>query len=120
MSRDRGSAAVWLAAFAALIGLATTVGVVHGGGVLARHRAETAADLAALAAAVQASEGASSACAAAGDIAARNGGAVTRCVLSDGEVDIEVATPFALGGLGSWTAVARARAGPVDPIGLRT
>lgn len=113
MSPDRGSATIWLAGLAALIGLATTVALVHGSAVLARHRVETAADLAALAAAVRIPDGAAGACAAAGRIAARNGGSVTRCVLTGNEVAIEAARPLTLGRLGSRTAVAHARAGPV-------
>ncbi len=119
MSRDRGSATLWLAGFAALIVLATVAAMAQGSAVLARHRASTAADLAALAAALQVAEGAAVACATAGEIAARNGGSLTRCAVSGDDVEVEVTRPVALGGLGSWTARARARAGPVDRTAVR-
>ena len=118
MSGDRGSATVWLAGLAALIGLATFAALVQGSAVIARHRAATAADLAALAAAVRVLDGAAAACAAGREIAVRNGGSLTRCVLSGDDVEVEVTRPLVLGSLGSWVAVASARAGPVDRIPL--
>jgi secretion/DNA translocation related TadE-like protein len=114
VSRDRGSATIWLAGLAALIGLVTCAALVHGSAVIARHRAATAADLAALAAAVRVPDGAAAACATAREIAARNGGSLTRCVLSGDDVEVEVTRPLMLGSLGSWAATASARAGPVD------
>jgi secretion/DNA translocation related TadE-like protein len=112
--RDRGSATVWLAGLAALIGLTVTVGTVHGAGVLARHRAETAADLAALAGAVRAADGLTGACPTAAQVALRNGGSLTACEESGGDVQVEVSAPVRLGRLGVLTATARARAGPAD------
>jgi len=114
MSRDRGSATVWLAGFTALVVLATMAALLPGSAVLTRHRVATAADLAALAGAVQVLDGAAAACATARDIAVRNGGSLTRCAVSGDDVEVEVTRPLVLGGLGSWTARARARAGPVD------
>ncbi|MFL6127666.1 MAG: Rv3654c family TadE-like protein [Mycobacteriales bacterium] len=114
MSRDRGSATVWLAGLAALIGLVTLVALVHGSAVIARHRAATAADLAALAAAVRTPDGTAAACATAREIAARNGASLTRCVPFGDDVEIEVTRPLMLRRLGSWAATASARAGPVD------
>ena|SRR5215207_6343816 len=118
MSRDRGGATVWLAGLSALVGLAMAAALLRGGAVVARHQASTAADLAALAAAVQAFDGAAAACAAAEDIAARNGASVTKCVLNGDDVQVEVTRPLVLGRLGSWAATAGARAGPVDRIPL--
>jgi secretion/DNA translocation related TadE-like protein len=114
VSRDRGSAVVWLAGFTALLVLATAAALLPGSAVLARHRAATAADLAALAGAVRVLDGVAVACAAAADIAARNGGSLVRCAVSGDDVEVEVTRPVVLGGLGSWTAWAKARAGPVD------
>jgi secretion/DNA translocation related TadE-like protein len=74
--------------------------------------------MAALAAAVRVPDGAAAACATAGEIAARNGGSLTRCVLSGDDVEVEVARPLVLSSLGSWAAMASARAGPVDRIPL--
>ena len=120
MSRDRGSATVWLAGLAALIGLVTLVALVHGSAVITRHKAATAADLAALAAAARVPDGAAAACATAKEIAARNGGSLARCALSGDDVEIEVTRPVVLGSLGSWLATASARAGPVDRTLLPT
>lgn len=114
MSRDRGSATVWLAGFTALLVLATSAALLPGSAVLARHRAATAADLAALAGAVRVLDGAAVACAAAADISARNGGSLVRCAVSGEDIEVEVARAVVLAGLGAWTARARARAGPVD------
>jgi secretion/DNA translocation related TadE-like protein len=114
MTPDRGSASVWLIGLAALIGLATTIGVVQGGAVVARHRAEVAADLAALAGAVQVSVGEDAPCAAASRLAGRNGGRLTTCIVSGDDVEVVVTRRLVLGRLGSATASARARAGPVD------
>lgn len=114
MTPDRGSATVWLVGLAALIGLATTVGVVHGSAVLARHRAEVAADLAALAGAVEVSVGEDRPCTAAARIAERNGGRLTACTVTGDDVEVTVTRRLTLGRLGSRAASARARAGPVD------
>jgi secretion/DNA translocation related TadE-like protein len=116
VSRERGSATVWLAGLAALIVLATLAAVLQGSAVVARHRAATAADLAALAAAVRVPDGRAAACAAASTLAIRNGGSLTRCVLSGDDVEVEVTRRVAFGHLGSWAATARARAGPVDRL----
>src|SRR3954453_11579480 len=114
VSRDRGSATVWLAGLTALIGLVTVAALVHGSAVIARHRAATAADLAAVAAAVRVPDGIQAACDAARTIAARNGGSLIGCVVSGDDVEVEVTRALVLGNLGSWAASARARAGPVD------
>ncbi len=114
MRRDQGSATIWLAGFTALVVLAAMAAVLPGSAVLARHHAAMAADLAALAGAVRVLDGPAVACATAGDIAARNGGSLARCAVSGEDVEVEVACPLILGGLGSWTARARARAGPAD------
>ena len=75
---DRGSAGVWLLACGALLLAVAAVVVVRGLAVLARHRAESAADLAALAAAGQIGVS-TSPCRAAGRIADANEASVARC-----------------------------------------
>jgi secretion/DNA translocation related TadE-like protein len=114
VSRERGSATVWLAGLTALIGLVTLVALVHASAVITRHRAATAADLAAVAAAVQVPDGIEAACDAARTIAARNGGSLISCVVEGDDVEVEVTRALVLGNLGSWAATAGARAGPVD------
>jgi secretion/DNA translocation related TadE-like protein len=84
--------------------------------VVARHQAESAADLAALAAASHAPAGAGPACAEAAWVAERMRAALLECSLSglDALVEVVVVPPGVLGQFGS--AAARARAGPVDRL----
>lgn len=111
---DRGSASVWSAgALAAL--LAVVVAMVHLGGVtIARHQAESAADLAALAGAGRAVAGERAACARAGQITDRMRVRLDSCRLQGWDVLLEVSARPAglLGRFGVTTA--RARAGPVS------
>lgn len=87
-----------------------------GGAVLARHRAQAAADLGALAAAQSQLFGEGDPCARARDLAARQEGAptVTGCVLDGQDLVVTVTVRARLGRFGIRDAVARARAGPVD------
>jgi secretion/DNA translocation related TadE-like protein len=113
-AHDEGIATVWAAAGTAVIMAALLLGLHLGAAVAARHRAEAAADLAALAAAGQAVHGAGTACRRAEVIAQQMGGKVIRCLLSgwDALVEVHVPVPLALGGV---EAVGRARAGPMEP-----
>ena len=61
MCRDRGSVTIWAAALAGLVLLGSSAALLYGSAIVGRHRAETAADLAALAAAVRVPDGAASA-----------------------------------------------------------
>jgi secretion/DNA translocation related TadE-like protein len=91
--------------------LAFTVGGVYvGSAVIARHRAQAAADLASLAAAGRLAEGADAACAQASVVAQAMRTAVTQCVIEDLDVVVTVEAPVALGVWGP--ARAAARAGP--------
>ncbi len=94
-----------LASFTAVL---TGVGVL----VVTRHRADAAADLAALAAAVSAVEGSADACAAAARTAAAAGVTVVACSLQGDEavVAVELLPPGQLAALGP--ARSTARAGP--------
>jgi secretion/DNA translocation related TadE-like protein len=92
----------------------TTIAVVDVGVArVARHRAQSAADLSALAAAARAASALEDACARARTVAIANGARVHRCSISDGIATVSVSMRFALPVLGSRTAVAAARAGPV-------
>jgi secretion/DNA translocation related TadE-like protein len=115
--RDRGSVTIWAAALAALIWLGSSAALLYGSAVAGLHRAETAADLAALAAAVHVPDGPASACAVGARIAISNGGSLRGCEVVGDEVEVVVARRVGLGGLGAFTTVARARAGPVKPLG---
>lgn len=86
----------------------TGAGACLGSIVVARHRAQAAADLAALAAAARLSSGAAAACARATLVARQMRAADTRCEVDglDVIVTVEVATAF------TGAARAAARAGP--------
>jgi secretion/DNA translocation related TadE-like protein len=114
---DRGGGTVLALGLSALVVLSATVGVVRGLAVLARHRAVAAADLAALAGAVAVLDGPAVACAEADRVALANGGHLSRCVVAGEVVEVQVARALPLGRLGRWTAVGRARAGPVAAVG---
>jgi secretion/DNA translocation related TadE-like protein len=112
---DAGSASVWVLALAALV-LALAVAVeLRTVAVLARHRVEAAADLAALAAA-GAIGTAAAPCAGAAEVAAANHGVLTACVLRvdasgrSGQVWIQVTSSFRLVGAGRCQVVGAARA----------
>jgi secretion/DNA translocation related TadE-like protein len=83
-----------------------------GAGVVARHRAQSAADLAALAAAVHAADGTGPACRQAQRIASANAARLVSCRIEGSDVivttEVRPAGPAALAGV----ARGRARAGP--------
>ena len=93
--------------------LALTVGAVAlGSAVVGRHRAQAAADLAALAGAQEVVAGNAAACAEAGQVGRRMGGAVVRCSVEELDVVVTVEVPVMLGRFGNGPARASARAGP--------
>ncbi|GEL27000.1 hypothetical protein PSU4_59540 [Pseudonocardia sulfidoxydans NBRC 16205] len=113
-SDDSGVATVHAALAAVLVLGLAVVGIELGGAVLARHRAEAAADLAALAAATDAALGQDAACARARTIAAGMDSTLRRCVFDGWDALVEVGTPRAAV-LGDPEALGRARAGPAEP-----
>lgn len=113
MMDERGSGTVWVLALSLVVGLAAIAGGSWGLAAAARHRAEAAADLAALAAAGEAIWGAGRACAAAARIATENGAQLDRCELKGDVAEIRVRRQLRLGRLSGRTAFASARAGPV-------
>jgi secretion/DNA translocation related TadE-like protein len=112
--RERGSATVWAAGAIAAILLIVGVIVEIGSAEVTRHRADSAADLAALAAAGHATSGQELACSRARWVADRMRVELTACRLVgwDAEVEIAARPPDLLLGFGS--ATARARAGPLE------
>ncbi|MCR6481412.1 flp pilus-assembly TadE/G-like family protein [Amycolatopsis sp. OK19-0408] len=104
-------ATIWTAmAVAALAGIAV-LGCWLAAAVLARHRAETAADLGALAAASHAAEGPDRACERARWVAEQMGVTLLTCRWQRLDALVEVEAPsLALAGLPA--PAARARAGP--------
>ncbi|MEV6681336.1 Rv3654c family TadE-like protein [Streptomyces erythrochromogenes] len=106
-NRDRGSATVWAALVATVLGAVFAGVLLLGQAVVARHRAAAAADLAALAAAATWAHGPDTACAAALRVARAQGAELAGCRLG-GEV-AEVAARVAVG---PFRPGIRARAGP--------
>jgi secretion/DNA translocation related TadE-like protein len=111
--RDQGSATVLaLAAGLATVIVAAAVAAA-GAAIVARHRAQAAADAAALAGSAQAIAGEQIACAAAATIAAANGAEMIDCRLEGWDVLVTVQVrpvgPAATAGV----ATGSARAGPV-------
>jgi secretion/DNA translocation related TadE-like protein len=86
----------------------TAGGAQVGSAVVARHRAQAAADLAALAAAVALPSGQEAACDVAREAAAANSATVTACEVADLDVIVRAETAAMVG-----VARAVARAGPV-------
>ena len=114
---ERGSATVWVLALAGLLAVLGTAAVLVGGAVVARHRASTAADLAALAAAGRAVFGDPAACATAARVARANAAELEGCVVRpEAVVEVRVQVPVRFGPLGSFAAHARARAGPAPAV----
>jgi secretion/DNA translocation related TadE-like protein len=111
---DRGSMTIWAAALASMIWLGSSAALLYGSTVADRHRSESAADLAALAAAVHVPDGPAAACAVGARIAARNGGTLRGCTVVGEEVEVVVSRRLSVGGVGGFSAVATARAGPVE------
>lgn len=113
---DQGNATV-LGAFAIAALAAVLVMVIFvGAAVLARHRAQAAADLSALAAAADHVAGNTDPCAVARAVAAaqRPSTEVVSCRLDGEDVLVSVRVPVDLGSFGVRAATASARAGPVE------
>ncbi|MDT0445397.1 Rv3654c family TadE-like protein [Streptomyces johnsoniae] len=106
---DRGSATVWAALCATLLCLVFAAVLALGQVTGARQRAAAAADLAALAAADVAPDGADAACALARRVAGAQGARLVRC-----HVGGEISDLTAEARAGPYSVRVRARAGPGD------
>ena len=119
---DRGSASLWVVAGGVLVLLVALVAVLRGSAVLARERAEAAADLAALAAAggIGVDGSPRAMCARAMPIAAANRARLAGCAVRlgadgrTGTVDVTVAVRVRLAAVGSAVVHAHARAGRLN------
>ncbi|MFQ6327597.1 Rv3654c family TadE-like protein [Nocardia sp. CWNU-33] len=100
-------------ALVGLIGATLLVGQV-GVVVVSRHRAQAAADLAALAAAGALEQGAEAGCAQALEIARRMRVRIHECEVTHWDVTVTVVRNVPIGLYGNWTVRAVARAGPVE------
>ncbi|MBL1077313.1 flp pilus-assembly TadE/G-like family protein [Nocardia sp. 2] len=95
----------------ALLAMSLLIGQV-GVAAVGRHHAQSAADLAALAAAGALDQGAAAGCARAGEIARRMGVRVVDCVVAEWDVTVTVEARMSLGLLGERPVRTMARAGP--------
>ena len=91
--------------------------IVVGSAVIARHRAQASADLAALAAAGRVASGGEVACSWAASVAAAMHSVVTTCRVEELDVVVDVEIPVSLGRWGLGSARAAARAGPGESAG---
>jgi secretion/DNA translocation related TadE-like protein len=92
----------------------TTGGVCLGSAVIGRHRAQAAADLAAIAAAARVPQGSRAACAWAAVVVSRMGAHQIGCDVDGLDVVVTVEVAIAFAGWGTGAARAAARAGPVE------
>jgi secretion/DNA translocation related TadE-like protein len=111
--RDRGSATLWVLAVGILLVAGGMAGALVGAARTGSQQAGAAADLGALAGAARVIEGAEAACARAAQLVAVNGGRLTACTV-DG-LDLVVTVEVVVSPL-QRTAVASARAGPVEDV----
>ncbi|MFC7645913.1 Rv3654c family TadE-like protein [Streptosporangium lutulentum] len=93
--RERGSATIWMVGLMTLIFVVATAVAFAGMARVARHRAQSAADLSALAAARLAFADPNRGCAEASTLAVGNGAKITRCSIDGGGIAaIQVAVRF--------------------------
>ncbi|WP_067648077.1 Rv3654c family TadE-like protein [Nocardia harenae] len=115
-SAERGSATI-TTCFAVLTLLALTAMLTHlGATITARHRVQSTADLAALAAAAALIEGPVAGCAAADALSTRAGTRLRECTVDQWDVTVVAEVQIPLGLFGVRFASAAARAGPVEKI----
>jgi secretion/DNA translocation related TadE-like protein len=112
---DRGLATVVAAGAIGIVGLLLGALLVLGSAVATRHRAENAADLAALAGAADSVRGREPACARAREVAERNGATLVRCTWIGWDLQVDVARTCGCLPVGD-VATVRARAGPVVKV----
>ncbi|MER5439226.1 Rv3654c family TadE-like protein [Streptomyces sp. NPDC002790] len=108
---DRGSATVWVVMAMAAVGAVFGAVLAMGQAVEARHRAGSAADLAALAAADHWMDGRAKACALAARVARAQAAGVVRCAVRG-----EVSDVTAVSGERMFRAEVRSRAGPAGAL----
>lgn len=109
---DEGVATVLACCVLAAI-VMVTGGMLHVGSAVARHTAQSAADLSALGGAGALDGGEASACAKSAAIAERMRTVLAECEVQGWDVVVEIRAPVLLSGFGIGDARASARAGPV-------
>lgn len=110
---DRGAASVWLLALGVAVVAVAVFGASIGAAIIARHQAQTAADLGALSAAVHAVEGATAACGHATRVVSANHARMVECRVVGLEAVVSVRRRAAGLAAALPHALARSRAGPV-------
>jgi len=113
--RDQGVATVYACLGIVVLFALTGLAVHLGAATLARQRAETGADLSALAGAAKVLHGPDVACAAVVQVAVANGADVQSCTVSGTDVLVMVVARAGAGPF-SGSASGRARAGPVNEL----
>lgn len=108
MSRESGSASVYVMAAVALLTVIALPVLVVGLGLVAHRNAVRAADLAVLGGAQQSLSNSTVACATAAEVAKANGAEVQRCSLSSGALTVRVVVSTSLPLLSSVRATSRA------------
>ncbi|MCX4093624.1 Rv3654c family TadE-like protein [Nocardia sp. alder85J] len=103
-------------AVVALLAVTVSIGQI-GVVIVVRHRAQSAADLSALAAAGALDGGVAAGCARAGTIAGHAGFRLLECAVVDWDVTVTVESEVSLATFGSRRVRASARAGPAGPYG---
>lgn len=111
---DRGSGTLWVASMVVILSVASVTVVLLGVAQTARHRANSAADLAALAAAQVLMDETGTPCEVASGNATANGARLTSCAVDGEIVTVSVGVDVRLGRFGLGAATATARAGPAD------
>ena len=112
---ERGSATVLAVVMIAALVTVSAAAVQLGAAVGTRHRAEAAADLAALAAATRAVQGVAAACDSARVVTEGMGTELVRCDLDGWHAVVQVRAQGPVSVLGWGSGHGRARAGPVPP-----
>ena len=113
---DAGTGTVLAAAAVGVLVLLLGLGLQVGAATLARHRAETAADLGALAGAREVVRGRDVACARADAVVAGNGARLVVCTVEGWSVTVITTTSCGCVPSVSGDAAGRARAGPVAGV----
>ncbi|HEY1486951.1 MAG TPA: Rv3654c family TadE-like protein, partial [Micromonosporaceae bacterium] len=114
MTADRGSASIWVLSAGALMIAVTSTVLLAGSATIARHQAQAAADLGALAGAIRAELEPGGACAAAAPVVVANAATMRSCQADGLDVIVTAIVPVEGAPPGIGPAVAVARAGPIQ------
>ncbi len=111
-AKDRGSATMWSLSIIILLTAAMMLALALAAAVIQRHRATSAADMAALAGAGQLIAGPAAACGRAAEVARRHSAVLESCDVIESSVTVEVSLPHQGQVLAPARGRARAGVGP--------